>query len=364
MTLAFNKPLVTICIPTYNSARTVAATLESVSAQTYRNLQILVVDNASGDATLDIVRHYAERDDRITVHAFAENVGFEGNCTRCFGLADGEYTAIYHSDDVYEPEIVAREVMFLEEHKDAGAVFTLASYIDVNGAPVPMGGRVPEIMKKALGTHLILGFAEAFNAVISDTNFFMCPSAMARTAIYRDHVQVWDGERFGTSADLWVWLRILERFPVGILLEPLMRYRLSAGQGSVQVNHLRTGPSNFSKVIDHYLAQEWVAPLVDPVRREDYLVHDIRDRLKRARNCLITGDHLLARQLTGKAWSRERFRLTLVRNGRPGYYPIRVRTWFAGAALHLVIRSPLQRLLGKVLFHYKYTRRYRKLNRL
>ena len=122
------SPMVCICIPTYNAAATIRETLTSILAQTYTNLVIHVSDNASTDKTLEIVESMA--DSRIHIHRHENNIGAEGNFTRCIQLATGKYTAIFHADDLYGADMVAKQVAFLESHPDAGAVFTEAEMID------------------------------------------------------------------------------------------------------------------------------------------------------------------------------------------------------------------------------------------
>ena len=118
-------PLVCICIPTYNAAASIRETLESILAQTYLNLTIHVSDNASTDETLKIVESISDR--RIALHRHDVNIGGEGNFNRCIQFAEGKYTAIFHADDIYEPNMVTRQVAFLEADEEAGAVFTEAS---------------------------------------------------------------------------------------------------------------------------------------------------------------------------------------------------------------------------------------------
>lgn len=352
-------PEVTIFMPAYNSATTIGVTLESILAQTYRNIKVLVLDNASTDTTRDVVNRFASRDSRLKLLPYTENVGFEGNCSRCLQLSTGDYAAIYHADDVYEPWIVEREVAFLESHQDVGAVFTQASYIDATGAFIRGGGPLGGITASP-PTHTIYDFPMAFNKVLRETNFFICPSAMVRSRIYRDHVQIWD-EQFGASADLWVWLRILQKFKVGILHEPLMRYRLSASQGSVQVNFQRTEKSPFNRVVEHFLEDPAVRLTVERSALDTYEIHALRDRLKRSRAALMTGNQPLARELSNGAWSWRRWRLLFILDGKFSPGAIAFRTWWSGITTHMMARLPGQQTIGRLLFYFKYTRRYRKL---
>ena len=83
---------VSICIPTYNSATTIGETLNSILSQTYQDLEILVVDNASEDNTVKVAQEFV--DPRIRIYENETNLGGEGNFNRCIALAKGEYIAI------------------------------------------------------------------------------------------------------------------------------------------------------------------------------------------------------------------------------------------------------------------------------
>lgn len=106
-------PLVCICVPTYNAAITIRETLHSILSQTYKNLVIHISDNSSTDTTLKIVE--SMDDPRLRIHRQQKNIGAEGNFENCIRLGEGKYTAIFHADDIYEPEMVAKEVAFLEK---------------------------------------------------------------------------------------------------------------------------------------------------------------------------------------------------------------------------------------------------------
>lgn len=276
-------PLVCICIPTYNAAATIRETLESILAQTYPNLAIHVSDNASTDETLKIIESFA--DSRVIIHGHTENVGGEGNFNRCIQYAEGKYTAIFHADDLYEPEMVEKQVAFLEGHPEAGAVFTEANLID------EMGSRFGAIClpSSVASPNGLYDFETMFKAVLRHSNFFICPSVMVRTQIYQQEIKYWRGVLFKSSADLDLWLRILQSHPIGYLTERLMRYRISSNQFSACVRQ-GTGRADFFLVIDYYLAQEPVRALLDATDFNNYRLLDRRDRVMRATNLFITGD--------------------------------------------------------------------------
>jgi glycosyltransferase involved in cell wall biosynthesis len=278
--MASLTPLVCICIPTYNAEKTIAGTIRSVLGQTYSNLTIQVVDNHSTDGTVAVVEGLA--DDRITLHRNPVNVGGEGNFNRCIALAKGKYTAIYHADDIYEPEMVATQVAYLEQHPQASAVFTEALLIDEFDQLIGEI-RQPRVLAAVGPLHHFPGM---FKAILKHSNFLICPSVMALTSVYQDEIKSWRGELFGSSADLDVWLRMLQRGPIGILPQATMRYRISRSQWSANVR-VDTGRSAFFRVVDHYLAQPDVRSLLTADDLLNYQRLERRDQVMRAINALL-----------------------------------------------------------------------------
>jgi glycosyltransferase involved in cell wall biosynthesis len=270
-------PLVCICIPTYNAAVTVQETIESILAQTYDNLVIHVSDNASTDETLSIIESI--KDSRITIHRFDKNIGGEGNFSRCIQLAVGKYTAIFHADDIYKPDMVAKQVAFLETNPDVGAVFTEANIIDDQGLPLGAIGKAPE---NGAGVARFL-FPELLQKMLLHHNFLVCPSVMVRTRIYQNDIKEWGSSLFKSSSDIDTWLRLATKQPIAILNEKLMYYRISKAQFSESIRN-RTEKTDFFLVIDHYLTLPDVLSFItkDDLRHYNWL--ERHERVARALN--------------------------------------------------------------------------------
>ncbi|MBV8882430.1 MAG: glycosyltransferase family 2 protein [Chroococcidiopsidaceae cyanobacterium CP_BM_RX_35] len=97
------KPLVSVCVPTYNGAKYLRECLDSVLAQTFTNFELIVVDDHSSDETLSIAQEYATQDFRIRVDQNKHNLGLVGNWNRCVELAQGEWIKFVFQDDLIEP---------------------------------------------------------------------------------------------------------------------------------------------------------------------------------------------------------------------------------------------------------------------
>ena len=103
------EPLVSICIPVFNGEKTIAKTIDSILNQTYKNIEIFVVDNCSSDSTVKIVREFTD----ARIHLILNDTHLpcaEYNLNRCFQHARGEFMAIFHADDIYLPHMVSRQV--------------------------------------------------------------------------------------------------------------------------------------------------------------------------------------------------------------------------------------------------------------
>jgi len=241
-------PLVCICVPTYNAVNTVRETLESILTQTYSNLVVHVSDNASTDDTLKVIESLG--DSRIIIHRNTENIGGEGNFDRCIHLAEGKYTAIFHADDIYKPDMVAKQVSFLENNPDISAVFTEADKIDERGVVFGAIGHAPG----AKSTVSLFDFQNLLQTMLLHHNFLICPSAMVRTEIYKDGIREWGNNIYKSSSDVDVWLRLAKINPIGVLGEKLMGYRISKEQFSDRIRN-RTERTDFFMVMDNYLAK-------------------------------------------------------------------------------------------------------------
>ena len=331
------QPLVSICIPTYNAACTIRETLTSILAQTYPNLVVHVSDNASTDDTVKITESMA--DSRIVIHRQEINIGAEGNFNYCIKLAEGKYTAIFHADDLYEPEMVERQVAFLESHQEAGAVFTEAKLIDYHGRVFGHIG-----FPKGLGSFDgLYDFRTVFKAVLRHSNFLVCPSVMAKTPVYKLDIKTWRGGLFKSSADLDVWLRIAQQHKIGLLPLTLMRYRISDNQFSAKVR-VQTERPDFFLVTDHYIAQTSVRALLEECDFENYARLDRRDRVMRAVNWVLIGTAENAGPLIADIFSMPALKAALETRRGMGVLIV-------GAYLKLVLSLRLEKL-GQITLSY------------
>ncbi len=244
-----NQPLVCICIPNYNNEKTISETLDSLVNQTYKNIIIKIFDNASTDNSMKILKEYEAKYTHIKVFQNETNIGGEGNFNKCIQNLEGEYGALYHSDDVYEPTIVEEQVKFLLENKECVAVSTDMNLIDENSK------RLYKVPMKAFFENkefiIIDNQIKMLKKVLEIGNFIVCPSVMMKTEIYKNNIKKYDVENFKTAADFELWFRVLEFGKFGTILKPLINYRQSSNSYSFRTR-LDTKKSDGNYVVDYY----------------------------------------------------------------------------------------------------------------
>ena len=125
-------PLVSIITPSYNQARFLEASLRSVLEQDYPNMEYLVVDGASNDGSVDIIRRYA---DRLAWWVSEKDSGQSEAINKGLHRARGEFVGWLNSDDIYLPGAVSAAVKVFQSHPEAGLVYGDAQAIDADGKP-------------------------------------------------------------------------------------------------------------------------------------------------------------------------------------------------------------------------------------
>jgi glycosyltransferase involved in cell wall biosynthesis len=339
------QPLVSICIPAYNAEKTIVSTLRSIITQTYQNLEIIIVDNASTDNTLDLVGEFT--DPRMLIYKNSVNIGAERNFSRCIELAIGDYIALFHADDIYMPEMVERQVRAFQANPSIGAVFTTATYIN------EYNERIGEsIFPDNLKGKNICNFEDIFIPLLRYNNFLMCPSAMVKSKLYKE-LSPFNYEKFGTSADLDMWLRILEKYPIAILEEKLLNYRISKTQGSYVLMYLLTEKSDFLKTIDYYLSVKSRELDIPGEILDSYEIKRKFDNFLRAVNHLIKNEPHEAKKLIKESLTLKVFSASMEYTEKIKY----IIYCILGILLIILINLGLSAYCKKGLYWFSYGRK-------
>ncbi|WP_028605623.1 glycosyltransferase family 2 protein [Ottowia thiooxydans] len=225
-----HEPLVSILVPTYNGAKYIRATLESVQSQTYTNWEVIVMDDASNDDTIDIVKSIAEP--RIKIFDKNENLGAQGNWNRGLKQISGEYFKLLPQDDLLSTDCLEAQVRVFAEDKDQSIslVFSSRQVIGPNGDSRMIrgfgsspSGRIPskEIVRKSI---------RAGGNLVGEPG-----SGLMRAALV-NKIGPYSSE-FPYVIDLDYWIRALKHGDGFYIARPLTCFRVSLGAWSVKLGN-------------------------------------------------------------------------------------------------------------------------------
>lgn len=197
------QPLVSIVMPTYNRAHLLGQAIDAVRDQTYRNLELIIVNDGSSDGTPDLLAKYQASDPRIRV-VHKHNQGIPDTVNRGWLEAKGQYLTWTSDDNLYHPTAIETMVAYLESHPETAMVYTDCRYIDGEGAFLyDPPGREPEALETG------------------------CP--IAGCLLFRRHVLDEVGmfrRQWKRCHDFDFYHRVYRRFKVARIPEILYDYRL------------------------------------------------------------------------------------------------------------------------------------------
>lgn len=240
------NPRVEIFVLNYNGLPYLEQTLRTVIGQSYHNIKVILSDDNSKD--LSVERANLIGGPELEVRVRVPGTGnVHPHCNICIGEATAPYIGLFHADDLYDPQIVEKQVAFLNAHPDVDVVLTAAIAIDSNDEALwpmkpPAELKLPVFDANQITRHFLR----------HGNSFFVFPSALYRRSTF---------EKVGTfrtdlknAGDLEMWMRILSRVgKIGFIDEPLIFYRLSLSQGSSAYDRNRVGSAEFFQVMDEYL---------------------------------------------------------------------------------------------------------------
>ena len=206
--------LVSVITPAYNCAKTIEDTIRSVQKQTYTDWEMLIVDDCSKDNTVEIVKAYAEKDDRIKLICLNKNSGSAVARNTAINHAKGKYIALLDSDDLWKAEKLEKQLAFMQNNQYA---FTFTAY-DVFRNLSDTGRRIFAAPKKINYIQYLQ------NSIIG------CLTVMV------DKEQIPDFHmESGYLEDVLTWMFYLEKGVIAYgLNENLASYRLSSGSKSAK----------------------------------------------------------------------------------------------------------------------------------
>ncbi len=208
---------VSVIIPTYNRAHMITEAIDSVLNQTFKDFELIIVDNYSSDNTESVVKSYA--DERIRYFKNQNNGLVSINRNYGIQKSGGEYTAFLDDDDLWLPEKLEKQVELLDSSKELGLVYSDSYVVDSNG----------DLRENTFFYDMKPFRGNAFNELLQG-NFIPTLTVAIRREVL-DKVGVFNpGYKICQDYDLW--LRIAEYYPIDFIEQPLAKYRVHSEGGS------------------------------------------------------------------------------------------------------------------------------------
>jgi glycosyltransferase involved in cell wall biosynthesis len=233
-----SSPLVSVVMATYNGERFIEAQIKSILSQTYRNLEIIVVDDGSTDHTYTILETYAAKDKRIKLFRNDANLGYVKNFEKGLSLAGGSYVAPSDHDDIWFPEKIATLVSVIGE-----ATIVYADSVLIDEADNQMGKKLSDIKR-------LTDFNDCLSFLVG--NSAAGHAMLIKTALIKDAIP------FAPMIPHDHWLGFVATLYNGIKFidTPLVYYRQhnSSVFGAVKVNDTNSQVKTVRKKKDKNLA--------------------------------------------------------------------------------------------------------------
>ena len=213
------SPRVSVIMPAFNAGRTIDAALQSVFAQTFRDLEVVVVDDGSTDDTAERASGWGDR----VVLLHQANAGPAAARNRAIRHARGELLAFLDADDLWLPTKLARQVAYFDRFPQTGLLHTDAH---VSSAPGPVALETPEPADTPL-----VAPSQQYCAIFHLEQYVMTLTAMVPRSIVLS-VGLFEERREFHVEDWDLWLRIAAQYPVGYLPLALAIHRPDGGMSS------------------------------------------------------------------------------------------------------------------------------------
>lgn len=227
------KLTITIVIPTFNRSKLLQRAVNSVRQQTYPNWKLVVVDNASGDDTPDVMAELARTDGRIRYHRHAENIGMLANWEFAISQVGTAHFSLLCDDDYLLPDFFEAAAREMTAHPELGLCFGVANIVNEEGkkisiAPNPMA---PGYYPAGAGAAAMMTQQHpATPAIVFRTASFKAAGGFDRNSLF--------------VADLDMILRVAFRYPVKYFEEESACYVVHAGNSFKDVSGWHPGLLN------------------------------------------------------------------------------------------------------------------------
>lgn len=243
--IASRRPTVTVLMPVFNAEAYLKKAIESILKQTFKDYELLVINDGSSDSSLEIINNFAKNDDRIRcVSRGRRGIGYTLN--EGISLAKGRFIARMDADDISAPDRLMKELDYLTSHPECDALFSRVQLIDVGGKSLGVEWEPDSAAIKP----------EEIKKYLPKENCCAHPTLMIRTETLR-HFK-YDARQV-PSEDYDLWLRLISAGnEIHKLDEKLLLYRMHGASISQSSNQSSSPQKKILKAKYRFLLKQSV----------------------------------------------------------------------------------------------------------
>lgn len=230
-----SRPLVTVGVPLYNHERYIIQCVSSILEQTFSDFELIVVDDGSSDASLDVLSRFLKEDYRSNVKIISRpNKGICGTLNDIAREARGVYVSTVGSDDYWHPDRLEKMVGYMREHAHCGVVHSNSLKVDADDKVV---GKVDYSVKKNAGN--------LYKAIIFGDGGVNPTSSLYLREVY-ERIGYFDESLSFEDTDFY--LRLCKCYQAGFIDEDLAYYRWHGENFSIKSAKGREYYRQFEKI--------------------------------------------------------------------------------------------------------------------
>ncbi len=231
--------LISVVIPAYNASKTIVETLNSVLAQTYQNIEIIVVNDGSTDDTVEIVSGFCE--ERLQLIS-QDNGGASTARNRGASCAKGKYLSFLDADDIWMSDKLKEQIEALQANKEAVVAYSWTKFIDASGKPIVT--MKPSYSGQVYAQLLTGNFLHSGSNILVDRDVFMQIGGFNESMSHR---------AMSLGEDYDCFLRLAKIYPFAVVKKPHVWYRIYSGSTTSQ--SLLEHEQKFREATEYFFSQ-------------------------------------------------------------------------------------------------------------
>lgn len=247
---------VSVVVPSYNQASYISDCISSILTQTKKDYEIIVVDDASTDNTIEMIKPYFNKIKLIQnrknfgAFSFTSNIGIRH--------ATGDYILIVSADDWLSPTILKEESAILDKYPQIGLVYSQA--IDI------VEGKEILKMPKPAGKKSYIGREQDFQLLLTKGDFIPSINALVRKSVYKK-VGLFD-ENLRYMVDYEMWIRIAQKYPFAYIAKPLTFYRVHGKNLHLNSDFHKRNQVEFKYILNKYFSKKNLSEALKRVKKD------------------------------------------------------------------------------------------------